>query len=69
MERVHIPAGEDGKRRLGHGGEVAGRGPGGLPVDSEWAPEMGQEFTPRLHLKKAGAATGVKLAVLTSKLA
>lgn len=71
VKLVHIPAGEDGKRRFGHGGLVAGRGPGGLPVDSEWTPEKGRQVTPRLHLKKApvadnrltpekgGAATGV----------
>ena len=39
MKLVHVPAGQDGKRRLGHGGQVTGRGPGGLPVDSEWTPE------------------------------
>ena len=35
---------------LKEGGLVAGRGPGGLPVDSEWTPEKGlavyTEFTP-----------------------
>lgn len=41
MKFVHISAREDGKQRLGHGDEVAGRGPGGLPVDSEWTPEKG----------------------------
>ena len=41
MKLVHIPAGQDGKRRLGHGGLVAGRGPGGLQVDKEWTPKKG----------------------------
>lgn len=57
MKLVHIPAGEDGKRRLGHGGLVAGRGPGGLRGTGGTRPhEMSREFTPRLHLKKARTA-------------
>lgn len=51
VKLVHIPAGEDGKRRFGHDGQVSARGPGGLPVDGEWTPEKGPavytEVTPK----------------------